>query len=216
MASSIAPNIVENGLMLYLDASNSKSYSGTGSNWFDLSRQNYDSTLINAPVYNNDNAGSITFDGTNDSCLTGLTQNSSNFSFECVFKFNDISGTKVVVGKHTGVGDDYWMGSDGTNIVFVINQTILSSGIGVTLNQIQSVTCVLGTSLRQIWINGELKNSTATTTCNPNGNLVLADFGLISGYFTAVDIYSFKFYNREISVEEIRNNFESTRTRFGI
>lgn len=216
MASSIAPNIVDSGLVLYLDASNIKSYTGTGSNWYDLSRGNNDSTLINSPTYNNNNGGSIIFDGINDSCVTGLTQNSINFSFECIFKFNNISGVKVVVGKHNGVGDDYWMGLDGNNIVFSLNQSILTSNVAGSLEQIQNVTCILGTSLRQIWVNGELKNSTATTTSSPNGNLVLGDFGLISGYFTAVNIYSFKFYNREISAEEIRNNFESTRTRFGI
>lgn len=217
MACSIAPNINEDSLILCLDAANNKSYSGTGSTWYDLGRNNYDSVLINGPTFNSSFGGSITFDGTNDYCLTGLTQNPPYFSFECVFKFNDITGLKVVSGKFNGSGNDYWMGLDlSGNIVFSMNASTLSSGLTGSLNVIQNVTCVLGASTRQIWINGELKNSTATTTCNPIGNLVLGDFGVFTSYPTAVDIYSFKFWERELTADEIAKNFISTRTRFAI
>jgi hypothetical protein len=91
MAFHFSPKIVTDGLVLYLDAANLKSYSGTGSTWFDLSRQNFDSMLMNGTSFNNNNGECITFDGINDFCFTGLTQNPTNFSFECIFKLNYIS-----------------------------------------------------------------------------------------------------------------------------
>ncbi len=44
-------NPVTNGLILYLDASRSASYSGTGPTWSDLSTQNNTATLIGNPPY---------------------------------------------------------------------------------------------------------------------------------------------------------------------
>jgi hypothetical protein len=41
------PNIVRDGLSLYLDSTNSKSYPGSGNNWYDLSGNENHGTLIN-------------------------------------------------------------------------------------------------------------------------------------------------------------------------
>jgi surface protein len=48
--------------ILYLDAGNPASYSGTGPTWFDLSGNGYDFTLINSPYWNP--AGYFTLNGT--------------------------------------------------------------------------------------------------------------------------------------------------------
>lgn len=49
--------------ILYLNASNPASYSGSGTTWFDLSGNGYDFTLINSPYWNP--AGYFTLNGTN-------------------------------------------------------------------------------------------------------------------------------------------------------
>ncbi len=59
-------NIVTNGLVLYLDASNTKSYVSGSTTWSDVSRSGNNGTLINGPTFNSANGGSIVFDGTND------------------------------------------------------------------------------------------------------------------------------------------------------
>ncbi len=60
------PDIVTNGLVLHLDAANSKSYLGSGTTWNDLSGNGNNATLTNGPSFSNSNRGSIVFDGTND------------------------------------------------------------------------------------------------------------------------------------------------------
>jgi hypothetical protein len=60
------PKIVTDGLILCLDAGNTKSYSGSGTTWTDLSGNNRNGTLTNGPTYSSDVGGSIVFDGTND------------------------------------------------------------------------------------------------------------------------------------------------------
>jgi hypothetical protein len=60
------PNIVTNGLVLYLDAGFTPSYPESGTTWTNLSSSANTGTLINGPVYSSDAGGSISFDGTND------------------------------------------------------------------------------------------------------------------------------------------------------
>ena len=60
-------NIVTNGLVLNLDATNPRSYPQpyNGTTWINLAGTN-NGTLTNGPTYNSANGGSIIFDGTND------------------------------------------------------------------------------------------------------------------------------------------------------
>lgn len=60
------PTIITDGLVLYLDAANPKSYPTTGTTWSDLSGNENNGTLINGPTFNLSNNGSIVFDGVND------------------------------------------------------------------------------------------------------------------------------------------------------
>ena len=50
MGLSHSPKVISDGLVLYLDATNTRSYSGTGSSWYDLSVYGYNSTLISSPT----------------------------------------------------------------------------------------------------------------------------------------------------------------------
>ena len=59
--------IVTDGLVLALDAANTKSYSGSGTDWKDFSGQGNNGTLTNGPTFDSNNLGSILFDGSNDS-----------------------------------------------------------------------------------------------------------------------------------------------------
>ena len=65
----IGPNIIEDGLVLYLDVANKKSYPGTGTDWFDISGNGNTGALTNGPTFDSANAGSIVFDGVDDYVL---------------------------------------------------------------------------------------------------------------------------------------------------
>ena len=59
-AVTTGTNPVTNGLILYLDATRSASYAGTGPTWYDLSPQNNTATLVGDPTYTS-NPPSFTF-----------------------------------------------------------------------------------------------------------------------------------------------------------
>lgn len=74
MAFHRGPKIVTNGLVLALDAANTKSYPGTGTTWYDISGNNNHVTLYNGVSFSNN---SFTGDGTND---YGRTVNNLNLT----------------------------------------------------------------------------------------------------------------------------------------
>ena len=72
------PNIITDGLVLALDAANSRSYPGTGTTWSDLSGNGNSGTLTNGPTFNSGNGGSIVFDGVDDNI--SFSGNTFNYS----------------------------------------------------------------------------------------------------------------------------------------
>ena len=64
MGAFYNPKIVTNGLILNLDAANTKSYPGSGTTWTDLSNENNHATISNFSV-GSLNGGTLTADGAN-------------------------------------------------------------------------------------------------------------------------------------------------------
>jgi hypothetical protein len=79
MAGNIAPKVVNDGLVMYLDAGNTNSYLGNGSTtWLNLKNNTTNAVLVNGPTFTTQNNGSILFDGIND--VINLTITSDTFN----------------------------------------------------------------------------------------------------------------------------------------
>ena len=110
MAGIVAPDIVTNGLILYLDASNTKSYVSGSTTWRDLSGTAITGSLVNGPTFSSTNAGVITFDGTNDyvqvSDNANLRSSSGTYSlwFNCTGTASGSSTNSAVLYKADTVG----------------------------------------------------------------------------------------------------------------
>ena len=78
MGCSSGPDIIQDGLVLCLDAASKRSYPGTGTTWTDLKGAN-NGTLTNGPTFDAGNGGSIVFDGTNDYVVSQNTPSESPF-----------------------------------------------------------------------------------------------------------------------------------------
>jgi hypothetical protein len=70
MAVIVSPNVSPEGLMLSLDATNPRSYPGTGNTWYDVSGNNYNFTLTNSPSFTTHK---------NTPCFTTTSASSQNF-----------------------------------------------------------------------------------------------------------------------------------------
>jgi len=79
--------IVQDGLVLNLDAGVNKSYPRNGTTWYDLSN-NGNGTLTNGPTFDRGNGGNIILDATNDAItISDLTFSSAGFTYSFTAKF---------------------------------------------------------------------------------------------------------------------------------
>ena len=107
MAINYNPRIVTDGLVLALDAGNTKSYPGSGTIWYDRASANT-GTLTNGPTYSSGNGGSIVFDGVNDfiNCGSGLAL-SGSWTLCAFAKPTAVSRTGILLQRSGDVNTGY-------------------------------------------------------------------------------------------------------------
>jgi hypothetical protein len=213
------------GLVFALDASNSKSYPGSGTSWTDLSGNGNTGTLVNGPTFNSSNKGSIVFDGIDDyanipnSTSLQITQNITLTSW---LKTNWNSNTNVILddlGAVPFASWGLWITSNG-KIGWYDNGSALfrESATSVNTNLPVNICSVLtGTTVR-FYINGVLDANSYTVPALVSNSDVKAigrraDGG---GFNFRGDLYYCSIYNRAINSNEVVRNFNSMRGRFGI
>ena len=232
-------NIINDGLVLYLDASNTKSYTGSGTTWNDLSRSRNNGTLVNGPTYSSENFGSIVFDGVND-YVKIPNDNSLNptdqITISCYVKLTNLRDSiyeslvvKTSIGGPFGTSQYGLVGWRGGFSSFGIFFRLgLSSGISTLssnvdnttiLNRWVYVTATYNGSSMRIYYNSVLKNSLSTTgTINTiMDDLFVGKNGGGGGdNYTSSNIASVQVYNKSLTSQEILQNFNATKTRYGL
>ena len=97
MTNEAGPNIVYNGLKMYLDAANPRSYAGTGTTWADASINGKNATLTNSPVYSGSNNGYFTFNTTNYATVGAIAGSFSEFSVMSWFNATSLTNYACVL-----------------------------------------------------------------------------------------------------------------------
>ena len=228
MAGFSGPNIVENGLVLALDAADKNSYVGSGTSWKDLSGNGYTGTLINGPTFSNINGGSILFDGTNDYVV------SSNFTPN--FSTKTLSGwVKLSSVSQQGGGVVTLQSTDGLSFDAIVYNEIAQgwgfgsngfsrtgwSGVSETSTSVWvNIVATYENSNYRMYRNGTLiltLTSFGALNFNFNSNVQLAYRHLGGGSaFLAGNIANALVYNRALSATEVLQNYNATKSRFGL
>lgn len=229
MAYNNGPTISTNGLVLMLDAGNRKSYAGSGTSWNDLSGNNRHFTIYGSPTFNP--SGYFTF------ANNQTTQYIQRFPFEtptvditysCWFRSNFSSTNQTPF--------TYSVSGNNEMLFFTNSNTQLAphpKGVSVAVNT---------TNMTNVWVNFVWSRVTSTgrnafyrdgeylgeyvasagTGITSGGHLIIgqeadtAGGGFdpaqnLDGDFAILNIYS-----RELSAQEILQNFNATRSRFGV
>jgi hypothetical protein len=210
-------SVVRDGLVLYLDAANSKSYPGSETTVFDLSK-NSNSTLVNGATVTNN---LFVLDGINDFINTNTDSfNLSNsITFEFVLRVGSVTANKVLFGKYDGLTPDMWIGISTSNQRLFAGFYGFSSTFPVTDNIIRHYTITYNSSNGSsvMYINGLVDISTSVgARSNPRGNLMIGKFGTGSTFYFPGELGFVKIYNRPLTAQEVKLNFEATRGRYGI
>jgi hypothetical protein len=226
MSVAGGPDLIQDGLVLCLDAANSKSYPGSGTSWIDLSRNENNVTLQNGPTFSSGNGGTIFFDGTND-CASKTSINVSYLTIDVWAKwtqfFSDSNGHALVSNSNSATNGYLLYQSTaspynkiqafvrGSSINAFQSNSALSTGvwynIGFTYNG----------STNNIYLNGILDNSVTATvgaiTASSANFIIGATYTVGSNPFNG-NIANVKLYNRALSASEILQNYNATKGRF--
>jgi len=240
MSLSHSPSIVTNGLVLLLDAANSKSYPGTGAAWTDLSGNGNTGTLTNGPTYSNVNNGSIVFDGVDDYALVTNPATLRNQNFTLSVWINPATQTKGIVSivdfDHASGPSQGWVlqSEDATTnrnyyLAWYTGTQFQPTGGGgfgsgkgiqITTSVWQNIVyCKNGTSLLGYMNGTQVYTGTATdsTVSYPiNRNLRVGNYVQDASRGFTGNIATAQIYNRALSATEVLQNFVALRGRYGI
>lgn len=216
------PDIVQQGLVLSLDAGNVRSYPGSGTTWKNLSGTTGNATLTNGAAFNSANKGVIQFDGSNDYATIVAPTNYAEYTFSFYCKWL----TSVTFNRIFGLDNfgTYTIFSP-NNVGFHYNplggsppSTTLSSGVDVGFGNWCEVTVSVSAAASSviIYINGIARNSTSLLPGDALGGNIYLGAQNTLGLTSNCHIASFKLYNRALTASEILQNYSMTKTRFGL
>lgn len=235
MAYRNGPKITTDGLVLCLDAAISKSYPGSGSTWYDLSGRGNNGTLVNSPIYNTGNKGYFVLGNTNGYVSVPDT---TDFDFdymtlEYVLRPRDSIHVRPFINRSD---ESSWspfrflMATDNTkdsSVRFMfhihISSTVytISSDNGVyNTSDIQNVACVYDGSEMSMYVNGNKQSDTESISGVLDKSNLPLKIAINNAYspdrYAHQYCYSVKLYNRALSSDEVTQNFNATRGRFGV
>lgn len=227
MATNYNPSIITNGLVFCLDAANTKSYPGSNTVWTDLAIRAA-CTLTNGPTYSANNQGYISFDGTDDYVV--LPNNSfstlTNTTFSVWFYLNSGANWQRIYDFGRGQGLNVFFTPTSNSGVprFVINigggEQQLNDTTGASTGVWYNFVVTLNGSIGQMYRNNVLVASSSSFTYTPAslGSTTQTWFGR-SQYpdpYLNGSIAQFSAYSRVLSAEEISQNYNALRGRFGL
>jgi hypothetical protein len=220
------PTIITNNLILNLDAANTRSYPGSGTAWTDLSRSGNNGILTNGPTFNTANGGCIVFDGTNDyvngtsisSLLTG------DMTAEAWVRISSGPSDWVrVIGTGSNPSGNRTFG-----LWYSISRTLLWQRLGTNAFSLSAANVlnyntwyyIAGTSIgtsHVLYLNGSSIGTTTVTGpwAASNENITLGAAVGVHAYLTG-NIAIGRIYTRGLSAAEILQNYNTTKTRFGL
>ena len=230
--------IVSSGLVLYLDAGNVLSYSGSGSAWTDLSGNSNTATLTASPTYDSSNSGSLLFNGSTQwaTITNPSTLRNQNFTVSIWFKpatqssalksiidFDHAigSGQNWVMQSEDALTNKYWYFASYDGAAF---QPVGNYGAGKGMQFTSSVWqnfvfTKSGTSFigyRDGTQTFTATASSATVSYGASSNMRIAGAVSAAGREFNGNISQVLMYNRAITSTEVTQNYNSIKNRYGL
>ena len=210
---SHSPMIVTDGLVLCLDAGNVRSYPRSGTSWNDLSGNSNNGTLINGPTFSSNNGGSIVFDAVNDYVNVG----NMGITIQTYTVLGWIYKTTTFVNNGAAIISGGY-GGDVDNIIVYSEDYALANSIFITGNGVskvyyygQSVAYPTNFNLNK-WLHFAV---ILTVPSIDGGDHNIGRNNNGSNRFGGL-IASILVYSRELSANEIKNNYLATKGRFNL
>jgi hypothetical protein len=225
---------VTSGLVYYIDAGNTASYSGSGTSINNIAGTAPGAaTLTSGPAFTSAGQASyFTFDGTSQYVITANLIGQSmagNVTLECWVNTSSDNGV-VVSEQGTSSPNTAWYDSQieivTNNLKVAMWPYSFGAGAGVTVGTVtrnvwQQYTMVYSAGTARGYINGSVTNSYSVTRAFGGAGLYYDIMGncptsLGDGSYLGGRWSVFKAYNRALSQAEVTQNFNALRGRYGV
>jgi hypothetical protein len=222
MGLSHSPSIVTNGLINYVDAANSRCYSGTGVTAFDAIK-NTALSMVGGIGYSSAKLGSFVFDNTGRYIILPTIDTNESCTFSFWNRRNATGAIQNLLHGIEGVAQNYFqIRYDTTNYVQLVKSGVFNIGSFTNYTAPANTDIYLTVvyskpaALYYLYINGVYQGSVSYISTS----FVTTRPVLGSGYAFAENfnglIYSFSYYNRVLTAAEILKNYDATKRRFGL
>ncbi len=231
MAVVGGPNLVADGLFLYLDAANAESYPGSGTTWTDLTGRSNNGDVKSGVTYSN-NSFNFTLNSANQlidiAHSSDLNYSYLNWAYSFWMKVNfddDGTWTQLFIKGNDGGNrrPGVWFYSGATSrFHFTWNS---SSQTQQTLDSTDPLTTPTG-----VWANWVFQSRNGVMMIHKNA-VQDANTGVISDRNTnsdplhiggynfrspGIDLACFSLYNKSLTDAEILQNYNALKSRFGL
>jgi hypothetical protein len=209
-------NIVTNGLVFAIDASNLVSYPKSGTTAYTLTGSNT-GTLINGTGYSNINGGTWIFDGVDDGINIGtltptggatfeawINITSGNSNYGAIFTNWNSSANAFFIGTYPN--SNYIQVYFNSNLIFEVLNLPFSTWILLTVTNNGSNVLA--------YVNGVLTNTAAGTLVSATGVTSIGYDVNRTNYPFKGNISNAKIYDRALTAAEVQQNYNATLPNF--
>ncbi len=225
MGASGGPDLVQDGLVLSLDAADKNSYPGSGTTWYDLSGNGNNGTLSAAAI-GTDVPGNMDFNGTDENVVIGdpavLDVSTGDWTVSAWANQLDEnkSSNQGIVGKYGSHPSIALMSDNGIARIFAYTTggtRSISSGDIADSNWHHVVATHDYDGDTTLYVDGSSRgtSSTSTDSLANNNSWAIGSRESNNNYFDG-KIAGVHILNRALSAKEISQNFNAQRSRFGV
>jgi hypothetical protein len=186
--------------------------------WKDVSGNNRTATLTNGPLFNSSNGGNIIFDGVDDYVTTSnVALSFTTFSMECLVKYNSLSGNQGLLTYNNTNFINLWKGS-GVGMRWEVNSSgqAITGASDLATGVWYHFVGVYNGSQGILYRNGVVYAGPTTLTSHTSESASF-EIGRYAGAGnTNGNIAVARFYTKALTADEVSQNYQATKTRFGL
>jgi hypothetical protein len=191
--------------------------------WFDISGNRNNGSLLNGPTFSSQNGGSIAFDGVDDyGALSSNLVLNGPFTWIINCRSNTLSAAE---NRQTYLaGSNNWFEQSDNDTLFVVNTNEVSFNLELPFGLLPQNTWYNIAVTRKVdntfdfYYNGIKQTLRSGDTTPVSGSYNISRLGAIvgGGRYWNGNIAQILIYNKALSSTEVLQNYNATKTRFGL